>query len=380
MKPEQHKFDEQAPEIYRALGRQLRLPEQRISAMEQRIRSKAAEQKEQEGIYVSGGRYRNISAHRFALRAAPLVACAVLMVSGGLIYRAGLLKHSEFETAESDFEVAVQTGTFAETGLTTVAASDAVTQTVTVISGTSESKPDESNMPVTGDPAVQSSVPEQSAVTDPQLPAADAQDGTGKQTKATTAPPPVTTEARVTTEVPVTTAVEDDPPVMTEEMTAPPVQIVLPETPEDAVYALDNVLAHPGEDVTVSVSFRQETAAAGFSLYLELGTLSDAALPQIVSYSYPIAGMTSPRISPICSGDPESGSFIVTWMNGKDVLIPAGTDIVLVTLHIPEDTPSGTVYQLYNPEKQEIDILKVVSVEYPDRVPGSYYIGNIFVE
>ena len=43
------------------------------------------------------------------------------------------------------------------------------------------------------------------------------------------------------------------------------------------------------------------------------------------------------------------------------------------------DAPSGAVYRLID-LTEGVDAYKAVSREYPSEIPGSYYIGSVYVE
>ena len=371
MKPEQRNQDEQAPMIYRELGRQLRLPEQRISALEQQIRSKAAEQKLDAPVFAANRKKRFRTENWLAYRVAPVAACAMLALTGVLVYRAGMMGNSEFETAESDPDIVVQSDLPVQTDLTTESdAAEMVTAVITADSAHAQTGTDKPQTTQNREPDVQ--------VVQTTAPEEQKQPASAETTSLTTALPPQTTETPVTTkpftetEPPVTTA--EEPPVMTEVVTAPPA-VVLPETPENAIFALDNVVGHPGEDVTVIVYFKHDIVLNGFSMYLQLTVMPGDPVPKFVECSNPI---TKRRIVPICNNDTEKGLYTAAFMSSSDLSIPAGTELFVLTLHIPEDAAPGTVYQL-EPMREE-DQQKVISSEYPDGMPGEFYIGNIFVE
>ena len=140
MRPDKQSEYDHVPGIYRELSRELRLPEQRIREMEQKIRQKAAEKESPSVVVYSGGKARR-TVRRLAYALAPVAACAVIALTCVIAYKTGMLKPSEYQTAESEPEFAEQTGVYLQTGLTTDAneQTDTVTEAVTVytpVSGT----------------------------------------------------------------------------------------------------------------------------------------------------------------------------------------------------------------------------------------------------
>jgi hypothetical protein len=71
--------------------------------------------------------------------------------------------------------------------------------------------------------------------------------------------------------------------------------------------------------------------------------------------------------------------MFVGFADDTEYLIPAGTELFRMTLLIPEDAPSGTVYRLIDLTEGDA-AYKAVSREYPSGIPGPYYIGSVYVE
>ena len=128
--------------------------------------------------------------------------------------------------------------------------------------------------------------------------------------------------------------------------------------------------------MTVSVYVPQEMSVFGFQIPLQLSTLSDAPLPEIVSYEIPAQRLRLPLTTNL---KPEEGFMFIGFAADTEYLIPAGTELFRMTLLIPEDAPSGAVYRLID-LTEGVDAYKAVSREYPSEIPGSYYIGSVYVE
>ncbi len=371
MKPEQRNQEEQAPMIYRELGRQLHLPEQRIRALEQQIRRKAAEQKTDSPVYMSGRKKKFRTENWLGYRFAPIAACAVLAVTGALFYRAGMMRNSEFETAESDYEVVIQSDLPEQTNLTTAA--DAVQTVTSVLTSQAEHAQTGTENPQT-DAARQTDPPAQTAppaVTDrPASATAAAQ--TTTEIRQTT-PEPQTVSTTVTTEMP------EEPPVMTEVVTAPPPTVILPEVPEAAIIALDDSIAHPGETVRAKVYFTRTAATDGFEVHLRVQSMADVPLPEVLSCSYPIQENSDVRISLLCFYDEKTDTYNAVFGESFESTIPAGTALMELELRIPENVPAGTVYEFYDPSLRA-EAPKIISREYPDGIENAVYIGCIFVQ
>ena len=367
MRPDKQSEYDHVPGIYRELSRELRLPEQRIREMEQKIRQKAAEKETPSVVVYSGGKARR-TVRRLAYALAPVAACAVVALTCVIAYKTGMLKPSEYQTAESEPEFAEQTGVYLQTGLTTDAneQTDTVTEAVTVYT------------PVSGTGAgTLTAVPD---VT--EAPQDAGQTAPAETEQQETAAQPAATEPVTYTEPAVTTADVDPnaPPVVVVQETLPPPQFELPETPDSAVVAVDDTKAHPGGDVTVVLSFRQDTELAGFQFFIRVKTLSDAALPEITEYSFPIMHDSAVRISPTCNCNLEEKFLSVTFADAALKTIPAGTELARITLHIPEDVDPGTSYELDGSTgKQE---QKIVALAKEDDITDqkAFYFGKIYIE
>lgn len=371
---------DQIPKIYQELGRQLHLPETRIAAIEQQILEKAEKQKHTPAAFIRAEKRRFGTENWLAYRLAPLVVCAVLAVTGSMIYRTASMKPAEYETAESDVGITEETGTYARTDLTT--GGDQHAETITTIVTVS---PDAETGSAKGGGKAETTAAT-AGETETQSQAAETQETKTETSAAETEnAAPETTEAAEGTTIPATTALPaettaasetedpDAPPVVTEVVTLPLPEIVLPETPEDAVLALDNVRARAGETVTVSVYVPHEISVFGLQFYLQISSLSDVPLPEIVSYRVPAEKLRLPLTQNIQA---EDGFVCISFASMTEHELAEGTELFNMTLQIPADAPSGTVYQLEDPT----GTYKAVSREYPTGIPGMYYIGNIYVE
>ncbi len=364
MRPDKLNQNDQAPKLYRELGRQLRLPEQRVSAIEQQIRRKAAEKQDQTA-YIQMHRKPHRTENRLAYRLAPLVASVMVILSGALIYRTGLMKPADYDTAESDVEIVEQTGEITQTGLTTAADSAAETNAATVTVYQSGS---------TGTESGTEPPPVSAEITEPEQTAASAAAAPEPETTVSSAAA-TTAETTAETAPPVTTEAEQDiPPVETALVTLPPPAIDLQETPESAQLAMDNVLVHPGDDVSVCLYFNQPVEVNGMQFGLQLFSPSGAALPVVNAASNPILKVR-PRISTlVVNNDTEMRTFYITGAQDNDVVFPAGTELIRLDLHIPEDTPVGTKFEI-------LELLsKFVCESAENGIKLETYYGNIYVE
>ncbi len=373
---------DQIPKIYQELGRQLHLPETRIAALEQQIREKAAEQEQKHSpaAFIRAEKHRFGTENWLAYRIAPLVACAVLAVTGTMIYRTTTMKPAEYETADSDLEIAEETVTVPTTGLTTDGGSDAGTVT-TIVTVTGRETAGSGTDTAASESAAEQTTETETAPQPEETEAETAADTTVLQADETTAAPKQTTLPAASTGTVTTLATTEEPdpegpPVQTEIVTLPLQEIEIPETPADAVFALDNVRAHAGERVTVSVYVPQEMSVFGFQFPLQLSALSVVPLPEIVSYEIPAQRLRLPLTTNLL---PAEGFMFVGFADDTEYLIPAGTELFRMTLLIPEDAPSGTVYRLIDLTEGDA-AYKAVSREYPSGIPGPYYIGSVYVE
>lgn len=376
MRPDNQNQNDQAPMIYRELSRQLRLPEQRIAEIEHQIRSKAAE-KEQTAVVMYTGGIRRSPLHKLAYRIAPVAACAMLALSGVFVYRTGLLKPSEYETAESEPEFAEQTGIYQQTVLTTDADEtvETVTEAVTVYN------------PVTGigGESVLTAPPAETESVQTAAPPAETTKPAAAVSVTQTEPPVTETEPPATeTEPPAAVTTEpvdpNAPPVVVVQETLPPPKIELKETPDTAIAAVDNRKAHPGDTLTVRLVYRKDTEQAGFQFFIRVKTNEDVPLPEVIDYDYPIAHDAALRISPTCRTDPEARMFTASFASADLFTVPAGTEVLWIKLHIPEDVPSGTVYEL-DDSILPLQPQAIVGLNETDVISGEdIYIGKIYIE
>ena len=381
MKTDNRNQNDQAPMIYRELSRQLRLPEQRIAEMEQQIRKKAAEKEHPAVILHTGGK-RRISMQKLAYRIGPVAACALLVLTGAIMHRTGLLRPSEYEIAESEPEFIEQTGVYLQTALTTDADEtiETVTQTVTVYNP----------VPAPGGESSLTAVPD---VTEPPQTApvnpAPAETAAPRTTAAPqTTAVPETAPPETQTEPPVTTEIIDPnaPPVVVVQETLPPPKIEVKERPEEAIVALDNQIAHPGETITLSLRYLADTPQAGFQFYIRLKNQNGAPLPEILSYSFPIAHNEELRLSMLTCNDTVPGAFIINQAGFDLYTMPAGTELLRLELRIPENVPVGTVYELDDSipqlQEQKIAALDAKDDLTNDNDDGLVYIsiGKIYIE
>ncbi|MBP0967133.1 MAG: hypothetical protein J5722_05840 [Oscillospiraceae bacterium] len=371
MRPDSQNQNDQAPMIYRELSWQLRLPESRIAEMEQQIRKKAAE-KEQTAVVMYTGGIRRSPLHKLAYRIAPVAACALLALTGVFVYQTGLLKHSEYETAESEPEFAEQTGVYLQTVLTTDA--DETTETVTEAVTVYNPVPG-----ISGENSLTAPPAETESVQTAAPPAETAEPAAAATVPVTETEPPVTeTEppATVTTE-----AVDPNaPPVVVVQETLPPPKIELKETPESAIAAVDDQKAHPGDTLTIRLVYRKEISQAGFQFFIRVKTTEDVPLPEVIDYDYPIAHDADLRISPTCRTDSEARMFTASFASADLFTVPAGTEVLWIKLYIPEDVPSGTVYEL-DDSIPPAQMQAIVGLNEKDVISGdAIYIGKIYIE
>ena len=116
-----------------------------------------------------------------------------------------------------------------------------------------------------------------------------------------------------------------------------------------------------------------EISVFGLQFYLQISSLSDVPLPEVVSYRVPAEKLRLPLTQNIQA---EDGFVCISFASMTEHELSEGTELFNMTLQIPADAPSGTVYQLEDPT----GTYKAVSREYPTGIPGMYYIGNIYVE
>lgn len=375
MKNDNRNQNEQAPMIYRELSRQLRLPEQRIAEIEQQIRKKAAAKEHPAVIMHTGGKHR-ISMHKLAYRAAPVAACALLVLTGAIMHRTGLLRPSEYEIAESEPEFIEQTGVYLQTALTTDADEtiETVTQTVTVYNP----------VPVQGGESSLTAVPD---VTEPPQTAALNPATTETAAPRTTAVPqttavPETAPPETQTEPPVTTEAVDPnaPPVVVVQETLPPPKVELKELKESVIAAIEDQTAHPGDTITLKLYYRKDIEQYGFQFFIRLKNQSGAPLPEILSHSFPIVHNENVRLEMLTCNDREPGAFTLSQASSAPYTMPAGTELLRLELKIPENVPAGTVYELddsIGDQKQSIAQSDPSELFVGD---DYIYIGKIYIE
>lgn len=381
MKNDNRNQNDQAPMIYRELSRQLRLPEQRIREMEQQIRRKAGE-KEHPAVILHTGGARSISMHKLARRAAPVAACALLVLTGAIMHRTGLLRPSEYEIAESEPEFAEQTGVYLQTALTTDADEtiETVTQTVTVYNP----------VPVQGGESSLTAVPD---VTEPPQTAAlnpaTTETAAPQVTDAprTTAAPqttavPETAPPETQTELPVTTEAVDPnaPPVVVVQETLPPPKVELKELKESVIAAIEDQTAHPGDTITLKLYYLKSIEQYGFQFYIRLKNQNGAPLPEILSHSFPIVHNENVRLEMLTCNDREPGAFTLSQASSAPYTMPAGTELLRLELKIPEDVPAGTVYELDDSIGDQIQ--SIARSDSSGLLGGDDYIhiGKIYIE
>lgn len=357
------------PEIYRQLRQEFRMPPQRMHALEQRIRARAefpaagshAEPPEavQPG-HIKPHAKQQFGAYWYAFRLIPLAACIALVIAGAVYVGSDLRQHgasddssvSQQDTNQELIAVDSSTET-TQTSLTTESATDTADTT------SAQTRPAQ-----TTSAAVTSATTSATARTEPTqvfavTTTASAETITFPRTATTvprttttvprtttTIPRTTTTVPRTTTTVPRTTTTAVRTTTVTTTVTAAPTTTVTTATtaapiPQDVHVLLPHLTAKPGETVTVNAVFTQDITAAGVQLGLTLLAPENAPVPFVSAIDSEMCLYLPPN-EPVLNN--MFTSFYAAFGLNTNTRFPAGTAAVQLTVTVPEDAASGTVY------------------------------------
>lgn len=353
----QHEHDD--TELYRALRCKFEMTPEQMQRLEKKIRQRTAEKPYS----------RMITVKRYAKRIVPLAACIALICAAGFKLRTKLPQPEYTQTSNAEVEVAVQTlpaaddSSAAKDGgtkpVTTAAVTDGYSRTETVPAVTTAAETDAQPMTET---AVQTDAP-------------DVQDDTQE---LEIVKEPVVTTAEETTHTTVTetqttpeTVTETDPETQAPETTE---TTAVTDAPQTVFYlVLPDVTAHAGEQITVSAYLTGDANCAGLQFYAQIVSDDEnVPMPQIESISSDINAQVRADLV-FLNYDAQWAT--VVYGNVRNTLLPEGTAILTMTINIPEDAASGTVYRF----SQENEKNRVVDAN-GQNLPIEFEYGSIIIE
>ena len=353
----QHEHDN--TELYRALRCKFEMTPEQMQRLEKKIRQRTAEKPYS----------RMITVKRYAKRIGPLAACIALICAAGFKLRTQLPQPEYTQTSTAEVEVAEQTRPVTDDSF---AAPDGGTKPVTTAASTAGNSKTETVPAVTTatenaatavtEAAVQTDAPEvQDDAREPEI-VEETAGTTAEEITHTTV-----TETQTTPETVTETEPETQAPETTETTAVTDVQ------PTAFYLVLPDVTAHAGEQITVSAYLTGDASCAGLQFYAHIVSDDEnAVLPQIESISSDINALVR---SDAVFLNYDTDWAAVVYMSTHDMLLPEGTAVFTMTINIPEDAASGTVYRF----SQENEVNRVVD-ENGHNLPIEFIYGCITIE